>query len=608
MSTAKGCRDRNKATGQPIALGGSPKAIRPGSQSPEPESPLVVTNPGRSFNLVICGATELKDGWLWASFMGFCKAWMDRGVMGEFWSCFPVLAHLCQLKNNFRPGIDDIKFGQYGANKDHLFSYSRVQYCQQPHWWTDIDADDLKQEVETWIQAKTYEAKAGDVVNIVILAHGSTNGKIQLGANLMNGRDLVRLVGGFADGVAVTVTSNTCYSECLVNSFKASKQKDRYISAACSRDQKAFSMSTSSSGRIRNGRFANAFVLSLQNLTPPNPQAMQWQVEQHEDFVREQMRNVTPGAMITEPQFYSQIPLTTLVGDLFFRPSDSQAVVPSASTTAHPQRIDWTETNALIHEIIQRGAVIPSSALPATVVTAVSSEASLCNTNTTDPSEIPVCASLHCNEPPWCIILANLYWRSVRQAAVWDIFKLLRDANLVQTASLCVPIDLQSPTPDTGTMVRLLDCFTSIASDIERVMQSKIPVQSTEWNADIEWLATVIVRSGKNIPEIIKTIHNSRILGPFDEEEYENFREMEPEPRLVQDARDREGKPTVDGHAAPNDNVFGFWLPHGLSEDPAIAEEQQKHCFERAKMIEDAYKKVVEDLPIGVLVLEIEEV
>lgn len=144
MSSATGCRDKSKAAGQSNALGGSQKAIRPGTESPEP----AVTNLGKSFDLVICGATKLKDGWIWASFMGFCKAWMEYGVTGDFWSCFPVLDHLCQLKNDFSPGIDDIKFGQYGAKKDHLFSYSRIQYCQQAHWWTDVDADDMKLEVE----------------------------------------------------------------------------------------------------------------------------------------------------------------------------------------------------------------------------------------------------------------------------------------------------------------------------------------------------------------------------------------------------------------------------------------------------------------------------
>lgn len=128
-------RDTKKAQGQIEAPGGAPAPARPTTQSPE----LAPANAGKSFNLVVCGTCDKADGWLFGSFMGFCMALKNRGIEGDFLTCFPMLERLCWLKNENKPGIDDIKFVQYGSKGEGLlYDYTRVAYCNNQHWWTQV--------------------------------------------------------------------------------------------------------------------------------------------------------------------------------------------------------------------------------------------------------------------------------------------------------------------------------------------------------------------------------------------------------------------------------------------------------------------------------------
>ena len=77
------------------------------------------------------------------------------------------------------------------------------------------------------------------------------------------------------------------------------------------------------SNRIRNTRFSQAFVQSLAKLNLPGIPRRKgiWHLQDHESFVRAAMRNTTPGAPSSNPQFYASEPLTgmTAVEELIFR-------------------------------------------------------------------------------------------------------------------------------------------------------------------------------------------------------------------------------------------------------------------------------------------------
>lgn len=65
-----------------------------------------------SFNLVVCEATRVTDGWLFSDFMWFCMAMKEHGVSGDFLSCFPVVDYLGSLKNQHKPGVERIEFAR----------------------------------------------------------------------------------------------------------------------------------------------------------------------------------------------------------------------------------------------------------------------------------------------------------------------------------------------------------------------------------------------------------------------------------------------------------------------------------------------------------------
>lgn len=61
------------------------------------------------------------------------------------------------------------------------------------------------------------------------------------------------------------------------------------------------------------------------------------------------------------------------------------------------------------------------------------------------------------------------------------------------------------------------------------------------------------------------------------------------------------------GEVPPGDNVFGFWLPHGLQDnDPQVYASQLRACHQRFNAIERAFREV-EGISPRDLVLETEQ-
>ena len=140
-----------------------------------------------SYNLIICGATNKRDGYLFSDFLGFCMTFRDHGVAGDFWSCFPIEEHFAWLRNDHSPPIDSIKFGKYGKHREKaLYSYSRFQYVMREYFFEQKGANILLEEVKRWITEKQQLAHAGDVVNIIIESHGSSKGQVRLGDGLLD--------------------------------------------------------------------------------------------------------------------------------------------------------------------------------------------------------------------------------------------------------------------------------------------------------------------------------------------------------------------------------------------------------------------------------------
>ncbi|KAJ5279014.1 hypothetical protein N7478_004386 [Penicillium angulare] len=97
----------------------------------------------------------------------------------------------------------------------------------------------------------------------------------------------------------------------------------------------------------------------------------------------------------------------------------------------------------------------------------------------------------------------------------------------------------------------------------------EIALQSSDWSVDVEWLATVIARSGRDYSEILQTIIDSEFLGKVDRSKFDMIQARYPQFNFKQKPLDREGSLTTDGKLQPNNNTFGFWLPHGVDSEEA---------------------------------------
>jgi hypothetical protein len=100
----------------------------------------------------------------------------------------------------------------------------------------------------------------------------------------------------------------------------------------------------------------------------------------------------------------------------------------------------------------------------------------------------------------------------------------------------------------------------------------------------------MIVRSGADLNTLLEAIVDTNILGPCDEEEFSMFKLVHPDAeKQEKHERDREGSENPDGTIPPSDNMFGFWLPHGLSSDPQMRAAEIVSCMQRFDQIEDAF-------------------
>ncbi|TQB70591.1 hypothetical protein MPDQ_000310 [Monascus purpureus] len=144
----------------------------------------------------------------------------------------------------------------------------------------------------------------------------------------------------------------------------------------------------------------------------------------------------------------------------------------------------------------------------------------------------------------------------------------------------------------TGLVASLLWCFSFVDRDSDMIFQGKIAEQSSEWDADVDWLATIIARSGADLPKLFDTIRASGFLGEIIPHSLQMFKEMHPMAGISQNPHDREGKLGLNGLPEPMNDIFGFWLPHGLSSDDEIYATQLRRCFQRFNAIERVFQEV----------------
>ena len=191
---------------------------------------------------------------------------------------------------------------------------------------------------------------------------------------------------------------------------------------------------------------------------------------------------------------------------------------------------------------------------------------------------------------------------------IWNLFQVLVEQGLIDPECLTVPVNLYHSTNDTQLITELLYCLKNVRLDSDLVRN--IALQSCGFYTDIEWyvlcfmsyfpllrylllttfsprLATMIVRSGADLKELLQAIVNTDILGQCDDEELSLFNLVHPNAQKIEKhERDREGEKNADGSVP---NLFGFWLSHGLSTDPETRTAEIASCMQRFEEIEEAF-------------------
>lgn len=362
----------------------------------------------QSFYLVICGATDHTQGFIFSDFMGFCLALKENGVGGDFYSCFPLERHFAWLRNENNPPIDVIKFGKLGLDRS-LYTYSRQAFLNHEYWWTQIGAHELWEKVQTWISEKKQQAEDGDVVNIIFEGRKNPRGEYCIGDNYVHPFVFRDLLAGFKKGVQVNAITGACYSGKFSDAIKSSNPRDRYAALGTTR---------SDSNRVRNSGFSQPFVQSLAKIKLPGVPRKQvtWRLKDHEAFMKKQLiQNLTPAAHVEEPHFYASEPLNgmTVVEDMVFR--DKVDVVYDPRVSSRRRRIEWPTMDPNVRDLLVQGdSPQPSDVSPAAKAV-IAEEISKCDTWRGLIVDLGIYDELYLRAPNWRQILRALYWRARRR-------------------------------------------------------------------------------------------------------------------------------------------------------------------------------------------------
>ncbi|KAJ5537679.1 hypothetical protein N7494_007158 [Penicillium frequentans] len=550
------CRDPRKALGQAKAL-----------SSPIPRT--------QSYNLVACTSYDAQaDGWIFSDFMAACMLLKDRNVNGDFYSCFPVKEHF-QFLASQPSAMNSIKFGYFGNKRaDALYEYTRDQFHKGDIWWSPVRREEIRRRIENWVSQKAKAAKCGDVVNIILLGHGDPKRGLDSGGDFLHHEVLAQQTAHFRSAVQVNFILDFCYSGVFKNALQDLGRRECHVSTSADADNQSWSHNQSGSGRYRNGRFMTALVESF-TTTP------QITIQDLETYIYNRLTcNRSPQAPLSAPQFYSgnSVKSTDSVKGLFFRDMINLSSHGRFSA-AHRKRVEWPTTNQTIRRRLGNTAGLHFKKPFTAVSKVVKDEIELCDVKFGYPPDMGVYSQLSSAAPDWRGLIRNLYWRARRQSTIWNIYLLLFERGFIDLNALVTPIELFSISKKNRhcrlhTRV-LFECFPRCHSDIKE-------------KDCIARLATIIVRGGRNYLELFQTIIDSGHLGTIDACGSIALKSLHLDLDRHHNLQERKATWTPDENIRPNRNVFGFWLPHGLSVQEARHLTNSGHgdCLIRFEEIE----------------------
>ncbi|KAG4437904.1 hypothetical protein IFR05_006623 [Cadophora sp. M221] len=398
QSLTRNHSERAKATQD--LLGGSPVAIRP-----DPKS--------ESFYLV-------------------------KGITGTFLTVegfadkyFGVLS---------RSGKAEIKFGKVGEEGRPILTYTREAFAgpAQDRWWEEVKEKQLKQEVLNWIRTTAKRSKAGDLVFISFESHRHPIDGVRLDTDFLKSFEFARELDAFPAGVKINAISGACYNGRFMESIEANNQHERYIAAACGRDELAYGMPRSVSNRCRGSRYEQAWLQSLAKLEifgDAPEDKLTPTVEEHEEYIRDNIYRQfsQSSAPKQNPGHFASSPLTLAqaVEDMIVR--NKVDVLYNREVTSRRRRIEWpSESERTLNVFRKPTSSSPSSAQATNnaarslVKALIEEELTKCNSDARIPCDVGIFGhAFSDNDEDISRVLSALYYRARIQSAIWDVFMML---------------------------------------------------------------------------------------------------------------------------------------------------------------------------------------
>lgn len=197
---------------------------------------------------------------------------------------------------------------------DEIAMYTRFDWNHRTRWWTQLEkpkVDNARSMILEWIADCAKTAKAGDILNIILIGHGTTGGII-LGGRLLEPMALANACSHLPVDVQLNIVVRSCSSGIFTKVFETSQRDRQYIHTSANSKQRSFSAQRSVSGRYRNSHFGSAFVKRQE------PEET-WKLIKHDGFIKSPCEKPINPLQRSTPQVLATSKKTELMKTILFR-------------------------------------------------------------------------------------------------------------------------------------------------------------------------------------------------------------------------------------------------------------------------------------------------
>ena len=554
MASSAGVRRQNSARDKSKPMPNLGPSASGKTIAPEP----------KTHHLVVCGVTDLRsDIWLFGDFLGFVDALRkaDPAINGDFVNCFPVGEYFNSTNRS------DIKFGrrkEIGTDSwdsdDQIAILTRWQYEHRVLWWDQVRRElwpTAKGRILRWIENKSHDVTSGNIVTIVLIGHGDSEG-IYIAGKPLSPSELAVAFTKFPPDVQINLIIKACSSGAFAKAFRVLGQSNIYVhTSSKDKDEKSFSDRRSISGRLRNSLFGAAFVETLGLMKDPGEI---WTLGKQKKKLEADLSGpLVPKMKISHPQVVSDSATKRLMRDILSRdyvditfdcaPTNARRVFSSSSDALR----------SLSFSNPQPGQATPMQSYAAAEMI-LDEEMALIDTDFSELADVGVTElyfSLH--RMPKCRkmsaikdLLAILCYRFHLQERVFIVAESLMALGLLSYGAIYAPMNLSQPTASVASVMAGLSCFqyleqaTSVTEEGFGIM----------FDAPVMWLSIVIVRSCTDWNRILSFLTTIPFLGQLQLARVEKV--CQQSPRFIINSKEAEENMAI----SPE---YGFWLPHGES-------------------------------------------